>query len=85
MEGAPGAAALLFALSFFAVSGAGFWDSVCGYARPFSPMLLLIAFAGGKETRLWWFALPCALLDLRISIQLGPQLLGLFGIRMNLL
>lgn len=34
---APAIAAGLFAASFVAVSGAGFWDTVYGYARPFHP------------------------------------------------
>jgi hypothetical protein len=79
---APNLAALLFALSFFAVSAPVFWDTVYGYARPFSPMLLLVALTPITDLRRRWFwLLPCVFLDLRIFFQLGPQVLGLFGLK----
>ena len=76
----PGAAALLFAFSFVTVSGAFFWQDIDGYVRPFSPMLL-IPFLSPYPRWKSAAASVCLVIDSRIFLQFGPQLLHLLGVR----
>jgi hypothetical protein len=75
---------LLFVLSVTAVSAEHFWDSAYGYARPFSPLLLLVGLEAAFVTgRRWLWLLPCLLIFPRLLLQIGPQILGIIGIRIS--
>jgi hypothetical protein len=66
-------AALLFAGLALAMTAPSYWANVYGYGRPFAPLVFLVglrAVAGGP---LWMLA-PAFLMDLRIGVQLAPQL-----------
>jgi hypothetical protein len=65
-------ATLLFVGLALAVGSPRYWANVFGYGRPFSPLVFLLglrAVAGGP---LWMLA-PAVLMDLRIGVQLTPQ------------
>jgi hypothetical protein len=72
-----------FVLTAFGIVMAtrSFWFDCYGYARVMSPMLVLIAMqavALRSSVRVWWWMLlPVLLVDLRIGLQLGPQILGI--------
>jgi hypothetical protein len=57
------------------VSVPGAWRDVYGYARPFSPLLLLVALRALKGSP--WLLAPIVLVDLRIAAQWAPQLAGI--------
>jgi hypothetical protein len=65
-------AAALFVALVFLLTSANYWNDVNGYARVFSPLLLLVALgsmagAGGMP---WWTGLvPAILVDLRLSME----------------
>lgn len=59
-----------------AFSRPDYWNNIYNYGRPLSPLILLAAGHGLLNGRAW--VLICVLmLDLRIGIQWGPQLLGI--------
>lgn len=62
-------AALLITLSGITL-GKPFWGDVFAFGRVFSPLLVLIGLRS-FSTRSWWTALPVALTDPRIGLQLG--------------
>ncbi len=69
---------LLYIGLFVMTSGPGFWNSVYGYSRPFTPLFFLLglrALRGGP----WFFAGPIVLVDLRVLLQFGPQIAGVLG------
>ncbi len=69
-------AMLLFAGLTIAVSAPAFWKDVNGYARPITPLLLLVglrAVSGGPA----WRLLPILLVDLRIGVLLGSKALSI--------
>jgi hypothetical protein len=57
------------------------WVDFYGYARVMSPMLVLIALQAmilKRSVKIWWWMLlPVPLVDLRIGLQLGPQVSGI--------
>ncbi len=69
-------AGLLFSIMGAALGGIVGWSEPFGHPRTFSPVLMLVA-ARGLATGSWWAALPLCLHLPRISMQLGPQLLGI--------
>jgi hypothetical protein len=73
--------ALFFALSSFATVGPPMWETIYNIARPYSPLLLLLALHGyGTATsRRWVWLLPIVMIDMRILLQLTPQFLGILG------
>ena len=75
-------AAVLFAAMAIMLTSSIYWRDSFGYTRAFSPLLILIALqAAGAKNRMrawWWMLLPAPLMDLRIGLQLGPQVLGVF-------
>ncbi len=68
-------AATGFVALMMAVSLPGFWRDIHGYARPFSPLLLLVALPAVTGSP--WLLAPIILADLRIAAQWTPQLLGI--------
>lgn len=68
-------AALLFAGLTAAVSHPGFWIDVNGYARPITPLLLLVGLPVFSGAPLWVLA-PIVLVDLRIGVFLVSQVFG---------
>jgi hypothetical protein len=68
-------AALLFAGLTAAVGGPHFWKDVNGYARPVSPVLLLVGLPVFSGAPLWVLA-PIVLVDFRIGVLLGSQVYG---------
>jgi hypothetical protein len=62
-------AALLITFSGITL-GNPFWGDVFAFGRVFSPLVVLVALQG-FSTRSWWAALPLALIDPRIGLQLG--------------
>ena len=81
-------AAALFAFMALSLTSVRYWDHCYGYARVFSPLLVLVALhamTGKRGTGPWWMALlPSALVDLRVGLELGSQTLrivrGLLGV-----
>jgi hypothetical protein len=67
---------LLFLGLFVLTSGPGFWNSVYGYGRPFTPLFVVLVLGAMRERR-WFPAAPVALVDARVLLQLGPQALGI--------
>ena len=65
-------AALLTTLSGIAL-GKPFWGDAFAFGRVFSPLVVLVALQS-FATRSWWPALPLALIDPRIGLQLGYKL-----------
>ena len=57
-----------------------YWNSCYTYSRAFSPLLIFIALETASlrlPTRAWrWGLVPMVLVDLRIGLQMGPQLAG---------
>lgn len=75
---------LLFALTVIAVSSAHFWDNAYGYARPFSPLLLLAGLEAAFATsRRWLWLLPGLLIFPRLLLQISPQILGMIGVQIS--
>ena len=81
-------AAALYAVMAFLLTSVHFWDHCYGYARVFSPLLILVAMQAMTwkgATGGWWMALvPAAFVDLRVGLELGSQTLrivrGLLGL-----
>ena len=73
--------ALLFAASAVTTLDPRFWDSVYGYSRPYSPLLMILATHAITQRRWWIWMLPAAMMDLRIGFQISPQILGVFGVQ----
>ena len=69
-------AGFLFFIMAVALGGIAGWSDPFGHPRAFSPVLMLVA-ARGLTVGSWWMALPLGLHLPRISMQLGPQLLGI--------
>lgn len=72
---APGlveTAAGIFALMAVFLSFPGAWDDTFGFARIFTPLLMLVPLAAVKR-REWWMLTPAVLVLPRIAIQLGRQ------------
>jgi hypothetical protein len=65
-------ATLLFACVALAISSPGYWGNVFGYGRPFSPLVFLVSLRAVAGGPLWALA-PTVLMDLRIGVQLTPQ------------
>ena len=75
-------AAFLYAALAIMLISSRYWFHCYGYARVFSPLLILIALqatASNQPVKAWWWMLlPAPLVDLRIGLELGPQVLGVF-------
>ena len=75
----PIAAGLYVALAI-TLTAVQYWDSCYGYSRVFSPLLVLTALetvASRRWSNAWlWALLPTSLVDTRIGLQLGPQIIG---------
>jgi hypothetical protein len=65
-------AAALFALLVVGLSYQQFWVDINGYGRTATPLVLMVAMRAASGESLWSLA-PCAMLDLRLSVQLGSQ------------
>jgi hypothetical protein len=62
----------MFAALVFVLTASGYWNDVNGYARVFSPLLLLVALGSTVEQSdvPWWTGLvPAILVDLRLSME----------------
>jgi len=74
-------AAFLYALLALALSSPLVWSDPFSYPRVLTPLLMLLPLiAAANQTPLrkwWWTALPVLLVDLRIVLQIGPQILGI--------
>lgn len=68
--GVAGFLALLLSLNM-----GGFWKDAYSYARPFSPLLLLLGLGAATGSR--WLLAPVILIDLRIAAQYAPQFWGI--------
>jgi len=65
-------AAGMFVVLVFVLTNAVYWVDVNGYARVFSPLLLLVALGSmaGEGRVPWWAGLvPAILVDLRLSME----------------
>jgi hypothetical protein len=62
----------LFAVLVVGLSYQEFWADINGYGRTATPLVLLVAMRAVSGESLWTMA-PCAMLDLRLSVQLGSQ------------
>jgi hypothetical protein len=72
--------AVLFAALVFALTNYTYWTDVNGYARVFSPLLLLVALGSmaGESGLPWWTGLvPAALVDVRLSMQFATAAGGI--------
>ena len=65
----------LFALMAAFLSFPDSWRDVYGFARPITPLLILLAMSGLARGSLIW-VVPMALIIPRIALQFGPQLIG---------
>jgi hypothetical protein len=52
------------------------WANAYNYARPFTPLIFLVAWREVGAGRLW-ILLPLGVIDLRIAAQLAPQAVGI--------
>jgi hypothetical protein len=66
----------LFALMAAFLSFPDSWRDVYGFARPITPLLILLAMSGLAQRSLIW-VLPIALIVPRIALQIAPQLLAI--------
>jgi hypothetical protein len=75
----PIAAGLCVALAI-SLMNVRYWETSYEYSRVFSPLLVLTALGSVSPKRsiqAWlWGLLPTALVDIRIGLQLGPQIIG---------
>ncbi len=74
------AAASMFAVLIFALTHATYWNDVNGYARVFSPLLLLVALGSlARESGVpWWSGLvPIVLVDLRLAMEFASAAGGI--------
>jgi hypothetical protein len=65
----------LFALMTAFLSFPDSWRDVYGFARPITPLLILLAMSGLALRRLIWIV-PMVLMVPRIGLQFGPQVIG---------
>jgi len=65
----------LFALMAVFLSFPDSWRDVYGFARPITPLLILLAMSGLTRRALIWIV-PIGLFVPRIVLQFGPQLIG---------
>jgi hypothetical protein len=79
-------AAAIFVVLVMVLTNATYWVDVNGYARVFSPLLLLVALGSmeGEDRVPWWAGLvPAILVDLRLSMEFastaGGVVRGLLG------
>ncbi len=81
-------AAFLYAALVIALNNSRYWLLIYGYARVFSPLLVLVAMQAMASKRSvkawWWMLLPAPFVDLRVGLQMGEQVTGvvrgLFGL-----
>jgi hypothetical protein len=71
---------LLSVAVFFAFTASAFWKDPYSYPRAFTPLLAVVAWRGAERGR-WWYFAPLALSTLRVLWQMGPQALGILGLR----
>jgi len=75
-------AAALFAVLAVVLTSPTYWNDAFEYARVFTPLLVLVALIAVAERdgtpQWWWMLVPAILVDLRVGLQLGPQVLGIF-------
>jgi hypothetical protein len=76
--GAPEISIYLFAIMAVFLSFPDSWRDVYGFARPITPLLILLAMSGLARRSLIW-VLPMVLMVPRIGLQIGPQLIGMLG------
>ena len=65
----------LFALVAAFLSFPDSWRDAYGFARPITPLLILLAMSGLARGSLIWLV-PMALIVPRIGLQFGPQIIG---------
>jgi hypothetical protein len=65
----------LFALMAVFLSFPDSWRDVYGFARPITPLLILLAVSGLERRSLIWIV-PIGLVVPRIVLQFGPQVIG---------
>jgi len=68
--------ALCFVALALVLSIPGYWRHVYGYGRPLTPLVFVVGlrvFAGAR----WWVLVPILLMDLRMAVQMSPQILGI--------
>jgi hypothetical protein len=70
----------LYTVVFLLVSNKRFWADPYSYQRAFSPLAGLLAWRGLTEKRPW-MAIPLLVMLVRVVWQLGPQALGILGVR----
>ena len=74
--------AVLYAALVIVLNNSRYWLLCFGYARVFSPLLVLVALqamASKHSVKTWWWmVLPAPLVDLRVGLQLGEQIAGVF-------
>jgi hypothetical protein len=66
--------AALFAILAVGLSYRDFWVDINGYSRTMTPLVLLVAMRAASGESLWTLA-PWAVMDLRLSLQFGSQIL----------
>ena len=73
-------AAGLYVVLALTLTSVRYWNSCYSYSRVFSPLLVLTALetvAARRSSNAWLLGLlPTALVDTRIGLQLGPQVIG---------
>jgi hypothetical protein len=62
---------------FLVVNRFYFWETVYGYGRLFTPLLIGLLLCGGKRWRTA-AAMPVLFIDARLAFEISPQILGLF-------
>jgi hypothetical protein len=73
-------AATMFVVLVFALTDTAYWTDVNGYARVFSPLLLLVALGSlARESGVpWWSGLvPIVLVDLRLAMEFASPASGI--------
>jgi hypothetical protein len=68
--------ALCFVALALVLSVPGYWRHVYSYGRPLSPLLFVVGLRVFAEAR-WWVLVPILLMDLRMAVQMSPQILGI--------
>ena len=68
---------LVFAGLFFVASSEIFWRDLFSWPRAYTPMLAALAFGVAGTARRWLW-LPLAAVTMRVGLQFGPQVEGLF-------
>jgi hypothetical protein len=73
-------AAALYVVLATTLASIRYWETCYEYSRVFSPLLVLTALESVSAKRSFhgwlWGLLPTALVDTRIGLQLGPQIIG---------